>query len=209
MKKGFKIFLLALTATLPALAGSFYAGSDTGCFYAHSKSNCTVSSSKTSLGVAVGGGPLFFAPDSGFTAPTIAGGTVDLGVFNINKTLLGGKAGTFDIDITFTAPAGAGGKTFSGSTLAVVALGKSGLEITFNHPTTQVFTYPGGAFDLSLPSSTILIGAGKSYTLDGVIAQCSTTSTPEPIPLAAIGLGLIAMALLARRRAVSRRTSIL
>ena len=209
MKKGFKIFLLVLTPTLPALAGSFYAGSDTACFYGLSKGNCPVSSSKTSLGVAVGGGPLFFAPDSGFSAPTIAGGTVDLGAFKVNKSLLGGEAGTFDIDVTFTAPAGAGGKEFVASTLGVVVLGKGGVEITFDHPTTQVFTYPSGSFDLSLPSSTILIGAGNSYTLDGIIAECSTTSTPEPIPLAAIGLGLIAMALLARRRAVSRRTSIL
>jgi hypothetical protein len=91
----------------------------------------------------------------------------------------------------------------------VVVPGKSGVEITFDQPVTQVFTYPGGSFDLSLPDSTILIGAGKNYTLDGIIAECTTTSIPEPIPLATVGLALVLMAFVARRRAISRRVRIL
>jgi len=209
LKKGFKVFLISIIGALPSLGSSFYSGSDTACFYGSPKTSCTLSSSKSSFGLAIGGGPLFFTPDSGFSSPTIAGGVVDLGAFSVNKSLLGGEAGTFDIDVTFTAPAGAGGKKFTASTLGVIVLGKGGVEVTFDNPVTQVFTYPGGSFDLTLPGSTILIGAGQNYTLDGIIAECTTNPVAEPVPLATVGLSLVLIAFVARRRVVSRKASIL
>ncbi len=204
MKKGFIIFLSAAAFSLPSLATT-YTGSDTACFYATGKSSCTLTSSKTSLGLAIGGGPLSYNP-VGFT--NNLGPIIDLGTFSVSKSLLGAEAGTFDIDITFTDPAVSGAKTYSASTLGVVVLGKGGVEITFDDPTTQLFTYPGGAFDLSLPSMTILIGAGKTDQLDGTITPL-TVSAPEPKFLAALGALLILVALRIRNaREKARRATI-
>jgi hypothetical protein len=199
LKKGFKIFLLILAPALPSLAVSTYAGSDTACFYDVAHSSCTLTGNTSTLGVSTHGAPLSYSPESGFTAPA-AGGTIDLGTFSVSRSLAGAEAGTFDIDITFTAPPGTGGQTFTASTLGLVILGHGGVEITFNDPTTQLFTYPGGSFDLSLPDQTILIGAGHSEDLDATICPLTTT-VPEPALLASVGLGLTIFTLLARRRA--------
>lgn len=205
MKKGFILFLSAAALSLPSLAGTLYSGSDTACFNGLAKTNCTLSSSKTSLGLAVGGGPLSYTP-KGFTNDS--GPIIDLGTFSVSKSLLGGEAGTFDIDIAFTEPGLTGGKTYSASTIGVVILGKGGVEITFDDPTTQLFTYPGGAFDLSLPSSTIFIAAGKSDVLDGTITPL-TVSAPEPAYLAFFGGLLILIALRIRNtRAKARQSNV-
>lgn len=206
LKKGFILFLSAAAFSLPSLA-STYSGSDTACFFGLAKSSCTLSSSKTTLGVSTNQSPLSYTPDSGFTAP-IAGGIIDLGTFSVSKSLAGGEAGTFDIDVTFTAPAGAGGKTYSATTLGAVILGKGGVEISFDDPTTQLYTYPGGEFDLTLPSTTILIAAGKTDVLDGTITPL-TVAAPEPAFLAAFGGMLILFALRIRHnRAKARHTNV-
>lgn len=198
MKKGFNIFFLSLIGTLPSLAANFYTGSDTACFFGIAKSSCTLTSSKSTLGISTGSAPLSYTPASSFNAPTIVGGIVDLGTFAVTRSLAGVEAGTFDIDVLFSAPLGAGGKTYSASTLGIVILGHGGVEITFDNPTTQVFTYPGGSFDLSLPASTIFIGAGRTDILDGDITQCTTV--PEPAPLFAVGLALALVGFILRRR---------
>lgn len=204
MKKGFILFLSAAAFSLPSLATT-YTGSDAACFFAVGKSSCTLSSSKTSLGVAVGGGPLSYTPAS---FKNDLGPIIDLGTFSVAKSLVGAEAGTFDIDITFTDPAVSGSKTYSATTLGVVVLGKGGVEITFDDPTTQLFTYPGGAFDLSLPSSTILIAAGKTDVLDGTITPL-TVGAPEPKFLAGFGAVLILFALRIRNaRAKARQSNV-
>lgn len=194
LKKGFNFFLLTITCALPSLAASTYAGSDTACFYGITGSSCTLTSSKSSLGIGTSGPLLAYTPGS-FTAP-VTGGIIELGTFNVNRELGAAEAGTFDIDVTFTAPLGSGGQTYSASTLGAVVFGKGGVEITFDDPTTQVYTYPGGSFELSLPSSTILIGAGDSEDL---CATITPLAAPEPASAAVVGGALALLALLRPR----------
>ena len=177
-----------------------YVGSDTACFFPISNSGCMLIAGESTLGMSTKGAPLSFMPDSDFTAPS-AGGTVDLGTFDVSSSLAGAVAGTFDIKVSFTEPAGSGGQTFTASTLGLVVLGRGGVEITFNDPTTQEFDYPGGAFDLSLPSSTILIGAGHSMQLDAVITPLTTAvATPEPASISTVVVGLMLVGLVLYRR---------
>ena len=197
LKKGFSFFALTIACALPSLGASTYAGSDTACFYGITDSSCTLTSSKSSIGIGTGGPLLAYTPGS-FTAPA-TGGVIELGTFNVNRELGGIEAGTFDIDVTFTAPLGAGGETYSATTLGAVVFGAGGVEITFDDPTTQVYTYPGGSFELSLPSSTILIGAGDSQDL---CATITPLAAPEPASAAVVGG---ALALLALIRPRSRR----
>ena len=196
MKKGFKLFLIILASALPSLAASTYAGSDSACFYGILDSSCTLTSSQSSIGIGTSGPLLSYSPGS-FTAPT-SGGSIDLGTFDVNRELGAAEAGTFDIDVTFTAPVGSGGQTYSATTLGAVIFGKGGVEITFEDPTSQVYTYPGGSFELSLPSSTILIGAGDSQDLCATITPL--TSAPEPVSAALVGSALALFALIRPRR---------
>ena len=203
MKKGFKLFSLAVISVLPSLAASTYAGSDTACFYGIFGSSCTLTSSKSSIGTGTNGPLLSYTPGS-FTAPA-SGGIVDLGTFNVNRELAAGEAGTFDIDVTFTAPVGSGGQTYSATTLGAVLFGAGGVEITFEDPTSQIYTYPGGSFELSLPSSTILIGAGYSQDLCASITPL--TSAPEPVSAGLVGGALTLLAVIRPRRRRLAQTS--
>lgn len=196
MKKSFMLFLAAAALALPSFADSTYMGSDTACFYGIiGPQSCTLSSSTTHGGVKLlGQYPVSYTPDSPFTAPA-AGGQVELGSFLAGSSLVGGSAATFDLQVTFTAPAGSGGNTFVANTLGLVVLGQGFLDITFQQPTTELYTYPGGEFDLSLPNSTIELHPGDSYTLDGTI-----TAVPEPASLAVLGGSLMLAGLLVRRK---------
>ncbi len=69
------------------------------------------------------------------------------------------------------------------------------------HPITQVYTYPGGSFEVSLPSAQILIGNGKSVALDAVITPLSDPApVPEPASLAVIGVSALLLGMAFRRR---------
>ncbi len=198
MKIGLALLLMSVGAALPSLASSFYIGSDTACFFPLSQSSCTLTSAQSSLGVNLSGNPiLFYTPNAGFSAPD-TGGSVELGTFNVSQSLLGVEGGTFDVNVAFTAPGG-GGNTYVASTLGLVIFGQLGAEVTFKQPTTQLYTYPGGAFEVSLPTSPILIGAGSRVTLDAVI-----TPVPEPASIAVVG-GLLLLAAVFFRRSQERR----
>jgi hypothetical protein len=179
---------------LPCLGSSFYIGSDTACFYPASDSGCSLSSGETGLGVDLSGNTLLnYTPDSGFSAPE-SGGSVELGTFSVVPALFGVEGGTFDLDISFSAPGG-GDNTFVAKSLGLVVVGALGAEVTFKDPVTQVYNYPGGSFDVTLPSSPILIGAGDTVALDAVI-----TTTPEPVSLASIGSALAFLGCICFRR---------
>lgn len=191
MSRALTILSFAICASLPSLGASFFSGSDTACFYGSPDTSCTLSSSTTSLGFGYyNGPPLSYTPNAaGFNAPA-TGGTIDLGTFSFNEDLFALADGTFDIDLTFTAPAGAGGQTYTAEAFGFVLLGWGGAEIDFNEPTDQTFSYAGGSFDVLLPS-TVSIDPGCSQELYATI-------TPEPVSAGAVGLG-IALLVVARR----------
>lgn len=200
MKKSFILFLTAAAFSLPSLASSTYVGSDTACFYGIFGHSCTLTSSQSDLGIKIGGQyPLSYTPDSSSFTAGPNGGVVQLGSFAVGNDVIGAQAGTFDLEVTFTAPAGSGGKTYTADTFGVVSFLGGFADITFNNPTTQLYTYPGGEFDLSVPSSTITIGEGCDYTLDATI-----TPVPEPGFLAGFG-SLLLLPALVRRRARQKK----
>ena len=194
MNKGYTFLLLAAATVLPCFGSSFYIGTDTACFFPTSQTTCTLTSGESDLGSTLKGNPLLsYTPNGGFNAPD-TGGTVELGSFKVNDALLGFESGTFDLNVMFTEP-GSVGNTYTAKTLGLVVLGSLGAEITFQDPVTQLFTYPGGAFDVSLPSSPILIGAGKTVTLDAII-----TPVPEPASLGIVCVPLMLLGLALYRR---------
>ena len=188
MSRAVTILSFIICVSLPSFGGSFFSGSDTACFYGSPNTSCTLSSSATSLGEGyLFGPPLWYTPNAaGFTAPA-TGGAIDLGTFSFNEDLFAIADGTFDIDLDFTAPSGAGGQTYTAEASGFVIFGYGGAEIDFNQPTDQTFDYAGGAFNVLLPS-TVLIGAGCSQELYATI-------TPEPVSAGAVGLGIGLLAL--------------
>ncbi len=187
---------LVLALGIPCFGSSFYIGSDTACFYGFSDSPCTPVSTETGLGSNLSGNPILdYTPDASFAAPE-SGGSVELGNFYVLPSLLGAEGGYFTLDISFTDPTD-GSQTFTATTLGLVVFGLLGAEVTFDQPTTEAFSYSGGAFDVSLPSSAILIGSGDTVALDATITPIIT---PEPDSVAAVLGGLILLGVVVRRK---------
>lgn len=198
MSKLFAFSLLAAGLTFPCLGNPFYVGSDTACFFDSSESTCTLSSGQTGIGSNLLGNPiLLYTPDSGFSA-SATGGSVELGNFFVTPSLLGAEGGTFDVNVSFTEPGG-GGQIYTAKTLGLVVFGVLGAEVTFQNPVTQIFNYPGGSFDVTLPDTAILIGAGDTVALDATI-----TPVPEPSSMATGVVGLMFLACVWYRRREAR-----
>lgn len=201
MTKGLLFSLLLLALVLPCFGNSFYVGSDTACFYGLSDSPCTPVSTPTSTGIDLSGNTILtYTPDvTSFDAPE-SGGQVELGNFYVTPALLGVEGANFILDISFTDPTD-GSQTFTATTLGLVIFGQLGAEVTFAQPTTQAFDYAGGSFDVTLPT-TVLIVAGDTVALDATI-----TTTPEPASVAALlgGLMLFGIVVLRGRKDLIRR----
>ncbi len=205
MRTGLLFLSLAVASALPSFGNSFYVGSDTACFYTFSDSTCPLTGSESTLGYTSSGSPfLSYTPDAGFDAPD-TGGSIALGTFSVADALFGGVGGNFDINVEFTAPGG-GGNTYSATELGLVVFGMGGAEVTFSNPLSHLYTYPGGEFEVTLPSGPILIGVGDQYTLDAVITPIA--STPEPASLAAGGAALMLLACALWRRRMTKTASL-
>lgn len=197
MKHFFVFSLLAAAAAIPSFASTVYEGTDTACFYTIPASSCTETGSASGTGIDTNGGPLLtYTPDSTPFSST-GGGEVTLGTFSVASTFAGGDAAAFDLDVTFTQP-GNGQETYSAITLGTVVFAAGGAEITFNQPTTELFTTSGGSFDLTLPSAPILVGEGDTVNLNGWITP--VTATPEPASLGTIAGGLMLLGIAVYRK---------
>lgn len=203
MLKGLGL-MVAVAAGLPCFGSSFYVGTDMACFFPTTQSTCTLTSGTSGIGSNLIGQPLLnYTPDSEFDAPD-TGGTVELGNFSVTPSLFAGEGGTFDLNVTFTAPGG-GGNEFSAGTIGFVTFGFGGTWIEFNPPTDHVYTYPGGSFELSLPSATFFIPNGGTMALDAVITPLGSSAVPEPASLATAGLPLLLLSFALYRRRTSAR----
>lgn len=179
----------------------FYVGSDTACFYSSPATTCSEVSTTTGIGFDLQGDPLLTYTPQGFSA-SASGGTVALGLFSVAPTFGGFEDGTFDLDVTFTAPGG-GGNSYTAQTAGIVFLTAGGAEVSFDQPTTEVYSYPGGSFELSLPTSPILIGNGQTVALDAVITSLASVPEPATLPIMAFGLLVIGFVMYRRRSANS------
>lgn len=194
----FFLSVAVLALGLPCFGSSFYVGFDTACFYGFSASPCTPVNTPTTTGINLSGNPILtYTPDGSFNAPE-AGGPVELGNFFVTPSLLGVDGANFILDVSFTDPTN-GDQVFNATTLGLVIFGQLGAEVSFSQPTTQTFSYAGGSFDVTLPSTPILIGAGDTVPLDATI-----TTTPEPASVATVLGGLMLLGIIVLRGRTDR-----
>jgi hypothetical protein len=170
----------------------------------------TISGSTT--GAIAGVPQLTFAGNNFFTGTTALGvgslsGANNLGTFALSTSPLQAVAGTFTLNVTFTAPtgiAGGQGTTYTATILGSVApnVNQGGVNIHFTAP-QQVFTFnnaaAAGTFSLTVPD--IFVQSGNSATLTaGITGNQQAPPIPEPATLILLGTGVTGIAAKLRKR---------
>jgi hypothetical protein len=169
-----------------------------------------VTISGNSTGTVSGVPQLTFAGNS-FTGTTALGvgslsGTNRIGTFTLSTAPLQPLAGTFTLNITFTAPAGitgGQGSTFTATITGSVSpnVGQGGVNISFANP-TQVFTFSNGGTtgSFTLTMADVFVQSGNTANLTAGITGAQQTTVPEPATLLLLGTGLSGIAAGVRRR---------
>src|SRR3954447_15025283 len=143
----------------------------------------------SSTGTVTGVAPLTFTGNV-FTGTTALGigslsGTNNLGTVSLNTAPLQLLAGTFTLNITFTAPSGISGgqSTFFNATVSGSVspnVNQGGVLVDFTAP-TQVFTFSNGSAvgSFSLTVADVFVETGQSANVTAGITG-SQRAVPEP-----------------------------
>ena len=170
-----------------------------------------VTVSGTSSGTITGTAANFLSfTGNNFTATTAGGvgsfsGADRIGTFTLLSTA--GETpvnGTFNLNLTFTAPSGINGgqsTTYTATVSGTISTPNvGGVSIVFNNP-VQTFTFANangsGSFSVTLPN--IFVQSGETANLTAGLSG-NQTAVPEPATMILLGTGLAGVAARIRKR---------
>jgi hypothetical protein len=193
--------ILGATALVGASAANAveFVGSTLGCF----GSGCTPGTPATNTynGLTFGSGSFDQNTSAGGFAGIGSGNTDTLGFVSQNGSLFNYTGTAFSLLVNFTAPSGvSAGSNFQALlTGDVSGANNGGVHFVFTNP-TQSFTYPGGAFTLTVDNFTVS-GTDINTPITGFI-QAAAVPEPATWALMLVGFGGIGFAMRRRRRPV-------
>ena len=173
----------------------------------------TISGSTTGTVTAVP--QLTFTGNASFTGTTALGigslsGANSLGSFFLSTATTQALAGTFTLNITFTAPTGitgGQGTTYTATIVGSVSpnIDQGGVNIHFTSP-TQNFTFSNasGSGTFSLTVADLFVETGRSAQITAGITG-NQSPIPEPTTLLLLGTGLTGVATKLRQRTRARK----
>ncbi|CAN5350004.1 hypothetical protein BH18ACI2_BH18ACI2_15080 [soil metagenome] len=129
----------------------------------------------------------------------------NLGSFTLANTNATYNGNTFNLRVTFTAPAGITGgnpATFSAIlTGSVNAAGQGGVFVDFNNTTMNFsFSNPNASGSFTLMVNDVSINPGQTASITGNIIGSQTAVIPEPATMLLLGTGLAGVASRVRKR---------
>lgn len=170
----------------------------------------------STTGAVTGVPQLTFAGNSNFNGTTALGigslsGPNSLGSFFLSTSPTQLVAGTFTLNITFTAPTfinGGQGATYTATIQGSVSpnVNQGGVNIDFNN-TPQVFTFSDGVTSgsFSLTIADVFVQSGQAANLTaGITGEQHSAPIPEPATLLLLGTGLTGAAARLRKRRKAR-----
>ena len=197
----------AALAASPAIGHAeevFFAGSTRGAF-----NGGAPNASATLLGLTYDGSTFQGTTSNGFLSvgneANPGSNFNNLGSFTLSAAPQSYVGNTFQLMVTFTAPAGiTGGQSTTFSSMlvgSVASMNNGGVLVDFDNG-VRTYTFSNGATNGTFTFSVndVSINPGKSVEVTGQILSATQTTVPEPASMTLLATGLAGMAAAKRRR---------